>query len=131
MSKSNTLLKLAITYSAALLLTSIVGITVLVYKQAPREKILTETSIQTEYIYVWVDNEINTETTTAVATEKYLKFAKEYEGKIGIFSEDGNLEKTIDVYVKTLPETDQRLLREGIILFSEDELRSLIEDYSS
>jgi len=131
MSKSGTLLKLALTYSAALLLASIIGITVLVYKQAPKEKILTETSIQTEYIYVWVGGETNTETTTETATEKYLKFAKEYEGKIGIFSEDGKLEKTIDVYVKTLPETDRRLLKEGIILFSEDELRSLIEDYSS
>ena len=131
MKKNDTLLKLALTYSAVLLLATIIGISVLIYKKAPRERTIIETVVQTEHIYVWVGGDMSTSDIAQTTVDEYIRILKEYEGKIGIFNEAGSLVDMIDVYVKTLPETDRRLLKEGIILFSEDELRSLIEDYSS
>ena len=61
-------------------------------------------------------------------SEGYL--VKEYQGKIGIFSTDGLLLEIIDTYVKTLPKSDQNLLKEGIYLEDERELLELIQDYS-
>ena len=133
MKKNDNLLKLTLTYSAILLIATIIGISVLIYKKEPRERVITETVVQTEHIYVWVggDTAANDSDITQSAAEDYVRIVKEYEGKIGIFTEDGALVNIIDVYVKTLPETDRRLLREGIKVLSEQELRSITQDYSS
>ena len=56
---------------------------------------------------------------------------KSYEGKIGVFTDGEKLVKVIDVYTKTLPETDRMLLKEGIRIVTKESLYSLIEDYSS
>lgn len=116
------------TYSAILLVSAIIGITVLISKSEKEVETLTETVIQTEYVYVWADIPA-TEAQTTVDNRVWI--VKEYNDVIGVFSEIGELEQVIDVYVKTLPEADRNLLREGIRVTSERQLRALIEDYSS
>ena len=51
--------------------------------------------------------------------------------KIGVFSEDGSLVMVIDVYVKTLPEADKRLLGEGFEVVGRSALNAVVEDYYS
>lgn len=58
--------------------------------------------------------------------EKYL--VKEVDGKIGIY-ENGNLVRMLDIYVFTLPEKDQKLLKSGIIASTIEELESIISSY--
>lgn len=95
---------------------------------------VTETVVATEKIFVWADlpqenipeSEAKTET-----IEERIWIIREYEGRIGIFSEGGVLLDVIDVYVKTLPETDKNLLRDGIRITSDQALRAIIEDYSN
>lgn len=57
---------------------------------------------------------------------------KEYEGKIGIFQIDSDRPiQVLEVYVETLPDTEQQRLKKGIVIWSEKDLRSLIEAYTS
>ncbi|HEX3038830.1 MAG TPA: hypothetical protein VHP54_00860 [Caproiciproducens sp.] len=57
---------------------------------------------------------------------------KEYEGRIGIFhNDDTQPYQQIDVDVSTFSEEDQRLLKDGIKVFSTEELNRKIEDYES
>ncbi len=53
---------------------------------------------------------------------------KEYNGRIGVF-EDGSLLYTLDVYVFTLPKSDQKLLSDGIKAESKEELNRILEEY--
>ena len=80
-----------------------------------------------KYVYVYQDS---TEIQTDPPTEDRAWIIKEHEKKIGIFSEDGALLRVLDIYTNTLPSTDQRLLREGIVVTSQSDLYALIEDYS-
>ena len=64
----------------------------------------------------------------APAEEKNVYELKEYNGKIGVYKNDA-LVYTINTYVFTLPESDKSLLKEGIKVYSEGELRELIEEY--
>lgn len=54
-----------------------------------------------------------------------------YEDRIAVFT-GGQLKpsQVLDIPLSALPEGDQQLLREGIPLRSEEELRRAIEDYS-
>ncbi len=131
MKKSRTLLTLLGTYSAVLLLAALIGITVLVSKLSKPAKIITQTVIETDYVYVCVGTDTAPPETDATTAGSRVWIVREYEERIGIFTEDGQLIRTIDVYTKTLPETDRRLLKEGIKITSEKQLNSLIEDYSS
>ncbi len=82
-----------------------------VYVNAQKEAITTESGIEDEDIRIWI--------------------VKEYFEQIGVFNEDGELVRMIEIYVKTLPEADRILLREGIKLNSDKALEALIEDYTS
>lgn len=53
---------------------------------------------------------------------------KEYNGRIGVF-EDNSLLYTVDVYVFTLPKSDQKLLSDGIKADSKEELNEILEEY--
>ena len=129
MRKEGQLIALMGTYSAILLIVCILGISILVKKKnEPEPEIIVETVLKTDQVYVLLD--VEEETKEASAPPAVLFIAREYEEKIGIFDTDGRLIQTIDIYTKTLPKTDRALLREGIELRSEDELISLIEDYS-
>ena len=91
---------------------------------------VTETLLEKEYVYVHADSsEIDVDTSVSAEAEVFT--VKEYMGKIGVFSTDGVLIQVIEVYVKTLPEADKRLLGEGIEIIGKSALNSIIEDYSS
>ena len=94
---------------------------------------VTETSVATEKVYVWAyPTNISPKTeSNDEPEEERVWLIREYEERIGIFDENGALLDVIDVYVKTLPETDKNLLREGIRITSEQSLRAIIEDYSN
>ena len=81
-----------------------------------------------EYIYVTLPPKEDTPVDT-IPTNKY--FVKEYMGMIGIFDEENTLLRIIEVYTKTLPEADRRLLEEGFEITNEKQLASIIQDYSS
>ncbi len=89
--------------------------------------------VQTEYVYIKVEDSdsdnTDSEDTSAESEIKYT--VREHMGKIGVFSDDGALVRSIDVYVKTLPEADRRLLREGIEIVGKEALDELIQDYDS
>ena len=85
------------------------------------------------YVPVYVgstpsDSETNAETETGYDEMSFL--VKSYKGKIGIFSNNGELIQIIDVYTKTLPIADREMLEEGITINNVDELRDIIEDYT-
>lgn len=131
MKKDRKLLTLIGTYSAVLLLAAIIGVTVLSSKLQKPPQVITQTVVETDYVYVYMGTETPPPQTDATTEVSLVWIVREYEGQIGIFTEDGRLAKTINVYTKTLPETDRRLLREGIRVTSEEQLYSIIEDYSS
>ena len=89
-------------------------------------------SAEKEYVYVTQDipsyaipdDSENTEN----MEERYI--IREYMYRIGVFSYDGSLIRVIEVYTKTLPEADKRLLREGIEIQGKQELNAIIEDYT-
>jgi hypothetical protein len=68
----------------------------------------------------------------AMASKTDTYILREYEGKIGIFLND-NAEpyQQIDVDVSTFSQEDQRLLKEGIKVYSTEDLNRKIEDYES
>lgn len=72
--------------------------------------------------------EVNTEINSQITT-KPIYTVKEYNNKIGIFKND-SLVYTMDTYIFTLPESDKRLLAEGIRVDTIEELEILIEEYS-
>ncbi|MBE6589507.1 MAG: hypothetical protein E7643_04945 [Ruminococcaceae bacterium] len=60
----------------------------------------------------------------------YNKFyVREVGGKIGIYCDEGQLIRTLEVSVETLPLKDQTALKKGIRINSWSELISLIQDY--
>ena len=66
-------------------------------------------------------------------TEKraILYIMKEHDGKISVYdAEQNEIIQILDVYVFTLPETDRKFLKDGINIYSDAELRQLIEDYT-
>ena len=79
-----------------------------------------------EYVYVYEE----TESTQTQPIEEEIFIVKECESKIGIFTEEGVLLELLEVYTKTLPQADQGLLREGIVVTTRSALYALIEDYS-
>jgi hypothetical protein len=72
------------------------------------------------------DNDINIETIKP-APESFYEL-KDYNGKIGIY-EDDSLIYTLDVFIFSLPQADQLLLKDGIIVTSKADLMNLIEEY--
>ena len=58
-------------------------------------------------------------------------WVREHEGVIGVFDEDGNLQYTVEIYIKTLPEKDRLLLRDGIFACDKNELLEILGDYNS
>ena len=64
-------------------------------------------------------------------TVRKLSFNGEFFEDNAVRNENGELVKLLEIYTKTLPEADRRLLREGIRITSIDALDALIEDYTS
>ena len=85
------------------------------------------TEKETEYVYIYVKSDTESETNTNSNT---VWIVKEYNERIGIYDSNGILLDVIETYVKTLPTTEQQLLKEGFEVSSEKELYSVIEDYT-
>lgn len=99
------------------------------------EEITTDiTAPITEIVYIPVFSETDTETATETESETQTSeteyTVKSYEGKIGIFTDNGTLIRVIDVYIKTLPKADRTLLEKGFVVLGETELYAIIEDYT-
>ena len=118
----------------------ICALTVRVLKKAipsndiPNEDTETKAPAVTEIVYIPIISEdfseSTTETESQTETQKTEYLVKNYEGKIGIFTENGTLVRIIDVYIKTLPKADQRLLEKGFSVTDESELRAILQDYT-
>ncbi|MBQ8330899.1 MAG: hypothetical protein IJX94_00175 [Clostridia bacterium] len=131
MMKKRGFLTLTSLYAVIMLCILIASVTVLT--TAFRKRTVSQPPSETEYIYVSVTQE---QTQTQVSTEDTAPsedgwIVKEHGDRIGIFSRDGVLLFVLDTYIKTLPEADRRLLREGIVIESQGELLALIEDYTA
>lgn len=65
---------------------------------------------------------------TEIAEKTWI--VKAHEEQVGVFDLNGELEFLLDVYLITLPDADQKLLREGIIVSGQEQLTALVEDYT-
>ncbi len=55
---------------------------------------------------------------------------KEYNGFLAVFPYQSDLPTQItEVYVDSLPESDRKKISNGMQIYSEDELQTLLEDY--
>ena len=66
-----------------------------------------------------------------VVIEKTRYLMREHEGQVAVFNEDGTLYRVFEARVSLLPEYDQILLKNGIEIEGDEELRARIEDYTS
>ena len=126
------ILAIAAVYAISMLLVCSLAVWFISRREAsPAEVCERITEIHTELVYVPVSgNAGERESQTVDDTDIPTWTVREYEGRIGVFSDDGTLCRVVDVYVKTLPETDRRLLGEGIRITGEEKLRAILEDYS-
>lgn len=100
-------------------------------KESAPEKVI-QTVVEKEYVYLTqedADTQYNEGTDTSTSQDETYT-VKEYFGRIGIFKSDGALMQVLEVYVKTLPEADKRLLGEGFEIVGKKQLNSIIEDYT-
>ena len=57
---------------------------------------------------------------------------RSYRGKIGVFKENnGALMDVLDVSLSTLPNEDQRKLKEGVSVFGEEERAAFLDDFEA
>ena len=100
----------------------------------PTEDTETKAPPVTEIVYIPIISEdvsdSVTESESDTETQKTEYLIKSHEGKIGIFTENGTLIRIIDVYIKTLPKADRRLLEKGFTVTDEAELRAILQDYT-
>ena len=73
---------------------------------------------------------VSTATNQGAVSDTEAWIVKAYEERIGVFRLDGQLECVLDVYLITLPQADQKLLRAGIYISGKDRLTALMEDYT-
>ncbi len=125
--KKKTILSLTSVYALCMLLILILSCVFLI-RALRRGQTPSPLPKDTEYIYIYVTD--NAESDSADETEVSGWIVKEYSEKIGIFTQDGTLVQVLDTYVKTLPETDRRLLGEGIYIETRAQLNAIIEDYT-
>lgn len=125
--KINVILKITAIYAVLMLAILVISLLFAFNSRKTSEVINEEIFIQTEYVYVVKDEPKETDT-EADDTEK-VYIVREHMGRIGIFDEDGTLIKDLEVYVKTLPEADKRMLKEGFEVMGDKQLNAIIEDY--
>ena len=59
-------------------------------------------------------------------------FLREFDGKLALFVGEGRYPKKVyDLFVRSLPQEDRSRLSAGIEVSSEEELKSLLEDFTS
>lgn len=73
-----------------------------------------------------------TPSTTATTVAQYPRFLKEWNGQVALFLPDDSEPQTVyEVNVLALPEEEQQLLNDGIVVESEEELAAILENYTS
>lgn len=125
--KINLILKITAIYAILMIAILVISLWFVFNSRDINEVIIEESSIQTEYVYVVKDEIKEPETETADKEKIYI--VREHMDKIGIFDESGTLIKVLEVYVKTLPEADKRMLEEGFEVVGKKQLNAIIEDY--
>ena len=66
-----------------------------------------------------------------IITDRVQYIMREYDGKLAVFNDDGTVYKIYEINVELLPEYDQKILKKGIQITGEEELRARVEDYTS
>lgn len=125
--KINFVLKITAIYAILMLAILVISLWIAFNYSNTNELVTEEIFIQTEYVYVVKDEPQESDTEAPHAEKIYT--VHEYMGKIGIFDENGTLIKVLEVYVKTLPEADKRMLSEGFQVVGIKQLNAIIEDY--
>lgn len=105
--------------------------------EATNGKPATETGSQTEAVTEAVtvpthktpETQGSTSPSPETESPSALYLLTEHNGLIGIFDSSGNLIRTLNVFIMTLPASEQEALRVGIPAFSEDELERLAAQY--
>ncbi len=123
------LLRVSCLYSLLFLIGVTLSVKLIKSPQVPAESTQNGESVRTEYVYVQTEPDSNF-TEIYYEDEPQVFTVREHMGKIGIFLSDGTLKEIIEVYVKTLPTADRRLLEEGFEVVGKQQLYSIIEDYS-
>lgn len=54
---------------------------------------------------------------------------KEYNGSVALFQNDEIKEIYDEIVISVLPDSDKEILKSGIVIESEEQLASIIEDY--
>ncbi len=129
MKNENKAMMVVAAYILIMLIVSLVAISTV--KKNATEDIIPEKNLETDMQIVYIPIYKTTEEYESDEAEPIEKtyILKEYQGKIGIYSDGGVLIDVLEVYIKLLPETDRNLLGEGIKVSGEAELHALIEDY--
>lgn len=128
-SHTKPILRVSCLYSFALLALVVLSVSIIKKDTTTEIKTLIKENVKTEYVYVSDNTDTGvTDIYTEYTEEVYT--VREYMGKIGIFLSDGTLVQTIEIYTKTLPIADRRLLEEGFEVVGKQRLYSIIEDYS-
>ena len=123
----NLVLKITAIYAVIMLAILVISLWI-IFNSFDRTEIINEEKlIETEYVYVVKDEPQDTETEAHNAEKVYT--VCEHMEKIGIFDENGTLIMVLEVYVKTLPEADKRILQEGFQVIGTKQLNAIIEDY--
>lgn len=66
-----------------------------------------------------------------IITDRVQYIMREHDGNLAVFNDDGTIYKIFEINVELLPEYDQKLLKKGIQITGEEELRARVEDYTS
>ena len=126
------ILRVMAVYAVAMLGLLLTALLLRIPSKEPTPQKIIQTVVEKEYVYLTqedADTQYNEGTDTSTSHDETYT-VREYFGRIGIFKSDGALMRVLEVYVKTLPEADKRLLGEGFEIVGKKQLNSIIEDYT-
>ena len=126
------ILRVMAVYAVAMLGLLLTALLLRIPSKEPTPQKIIQTVVEKEYVYLTqedADTQYNEGTDTSPSQDETYT-VREYFGRIGIFKSDGALMRVLEVYVKTLPEADKRLLGEGFEIVGKKQLNSIIEDYT-
>ena len=126
------ILRVMAVYAVAMLGLLLTALLLRIPSKEPTPEKVIQTVVEKEYVYLTqedTDTQYNEGTDTSTSQDETYT-VREYFGRIGIFKSDGALMRVLEVYVKTLPEADKRLLGEGFEIVGKKQLNSIIEDYT-
>ena len=72
-----------------------------------------------------------TQSVSAPTEDNQSFIVRAHNGIIGVFNIEGDLEYSLEIYIKTLPEIDRALLKRGIFAKDKTELLKILEDFDA